>query len=137
MPQFVTRASLLDAFFQRFIELFHVPDEIPGSDDAYSLSSVARMLGYENVKAARKIVPETELGGNGKAVSKTGIVFLALRAKPTAIASKVREICQLTLADVLFAGDESPVRLYELCDEIRALLDRFAPQTRRGDSFCL
>lgn len=136
MSQLVTRTSLLGAFFQRFIEIFHAPAEMP-DNGWYSLLGVARMLGYENVKEARKLVPETELASNGKAVSEAGIVYLALKARPTAIASKVREICQLTIADLLFSGEESPARMYELCDEIRALLDRFAPQKRPGDSFSL
>lgn len=137
MSQLVTRSSLLDAFFQRFIELFQAPAEMPGGSDFYSLASVAKMLGYENQKVARKLIPETELAYNGRAISETGIVYLALKARPSAIAAKVREVCQLAISDVLFADDESPARLYELCDEIRCVLDRFAPQKRPGDSFCL
>lgn len=136
MSQLVTRSSLLNAFFQRFIEIFHVPAEMP-SNGWYSLANVAKMLGYENVKAARKIVPETEIASGGRAVSETGIVYLALKARPTAVAAKVREVCQLAIADVLFTGDESPARLYELCDELRSVIDKFAPQKRPGDSFCL
>lgn len=136
MPRHVTRDSLLDAFFQRFVEIFRVPAEM-SCDGWYSLADVSKLLGYENARAARNLIPETEISNGGRSVSETGVVYLALKARPTEIVAKVREVSQLAIMDLLSARDETPARMYELCDEIRSLLDKFAPRNRRGDSFSL
>lgn len=139
MAQIVTRASLLAAFFQRFIEVFHLPPEMP-EQGWYALNGVAKMLGYSSAKDARKLLPENEASPNGRAVSEAGVVRLALLARPTAIASKVREISSLAISDVLFEDCNEAARVYELCAEIRQVIDRFAPPLnmsgRTGD-FCL
>lgn len=136
MARIVTRESLLAAFFQKFVEEFYMPPEMP-DEGWYSLAHVAKMLGYASAKEARSLLSENEIASNGRAVSIAGIARLAFSAKPATIAAKAREIARLAIMDALFEDCNEAARVYELCAEIRQVLDRFAPKTRPGDSFCL
>lgn len=130
------RTALTGALFRRLATDFNFPANrlTPGW---YPLAAIARIFGYSSAKSAKMALPPEEIGDSGKTVSELGVVILAISSQARSVAEKVREICLLTMAEIVLPQSRERVMVSELCAEIRDVLDRFSAREGFGASFSL
>ncbi len=130
------RTALIGALFQRLAVDFNFPSDssMPGW---YPLAAIARIFGYSSIKRAKTMLPLEEIGECGRTVSELGVVILAIRSQARNVVEKVREICLLTIAEIILPQSREKIMVSELCAEIRDVLDRFSAREGLGASFSL
>lgn len=130
------RAALISAFFRRLSRDFNFPSDV-ATPGWYPLAVIARLFGYSSAKSARTVLPLEEIGDSGKTVSELGVVILAIRSQARSVMEKVREICLLTMAEIMLPQAREKMVVSELCAEIRGVLDRFSAREGLGAPFSL